>query len=318
MMTAPDTVVSTAESLLGCPYVYGTWGKAVCTPSLRSRYASYNPEQKAVTYARCQRLRESSPTDTCEGCKYQGKLAFDCRGFTHYCLAAAGIEITGGYVGRQWADSNWDEKGEIAALPDLVCCVFVYRNGKWKHTGLHIGGGDIFHCSGEVKTDRAVGGANKWTHYAVPKGLYTAEEIRAAHKGGFMRTMKMGSTGEDVRQLQEMLNALGYSCGTADGLFGNRTHAAVVVFQKHNGLTVDGVVGPKTWKALAAAAAGEDASGRSEEPDNDPDPDEQEGIPQPSDPMAYGDSVLVPREDLYAALRIVRELSGRLEAWVEQ
>ena len=310
-MTKQELIVQTADSLIGCPYIYGTWGKWVCTPPLRRRYANYNPEQKAITYKRCQRLRDSSPTDTCDGCKYQGKLAFDCRGYTHFCLAAAGIEITGGFVGRQWSDANWAEKGDIAAMPDLVCCVFVYKSGKWKHTGLHIGGGRVIHCSGEVKYDTVSGGANQWTHYAVPKGLYTPEEIRAAHKGGYMRTMKKGSTGEDVRELQEMLNALGYSCGNVDGLFGTRTQAAVAVFQKHSGLTVDGVVGPKTWEALKAAvepAASEEQTG---------DPDDPDDVLPPADPMAYGDTVRVPREDLYEALKIVRELSGRLEAWVE-
>ena len=38
----------------------------------------------------------------------------------------------------------------------------------------------------------------------------------------------------------------------ADGHFGNLTHAAVTAFQRKNGLTVDGVVGDETWKALEA------------------------------------------------------------------
>ena len=245
-----EEIPDLARSLIGCPYIYGTWGKATCSVSLRSRYASYNPTQKEITYKRCPRLRSSSPVDTCDGCKYQGLLAFDCRGFTHYVLEKAGIDISGGYVERQWSDKNWDEKGDIAAMPDLICCVFVYKNGKWKHTGLHVGGGLIIHCSGEVKEDQAVGGANKWTHYAIPKGLYTPEEIRAAHKGGFMRTMKNGSTGDDVRELQEALTSIGYYCGTADGLFGNLTAYAVKSFQRDNGLTVDGIVGPATFEAL--------------------------------------------------------------------
>lgn len=256
-MNRPEIIVETAESLLGCPYIYGTWGKAVCTPSLRSRYASYNPSQKAITYKRCQRLRASSPVDTCDGCKYQGLLAFDCRGFTHYCLDKAGIEITGGYVGRQWTDANWDEKGDIAAMPDLVCCVFVYRDGKWAHTGLHVGGGQVIHCSGEVKRDTATGGANQWTHYAIPKGLYSAEEIKAAHHGGYTRMLKNGSTGEDVRELQEKLNALGYDCGTPDGLFGNLTAYAVKAFQRDHGLTVDGIVGPVTYAKIEEMIGGD-------------------------------------------------------------
>lgn len=303
-MNKPETIIATAESLLGCPYIYGTWGKAVCTPALRSRYASYNPSQKAITYKRCQRLRSSSPVDTCDGCKYQGLLAFDCRGFTHYCLNQAGIEITGGYVGRQWTDANWDEKGDIAAMPDLVCCVFVYRSGKWTHTGLHVGAGQVIHCSGEVKRDTITGGANQWTHYAIPKGLYSAEEIKAAHKGGYTRMLKNGSTGEDVRELQEKLNALGYDCGTPDGLFGNLTACAVKTFQRDHGLTVDGIVGPVTYAKIE-----EEMGGETDNPE-----DENQNAESPDGVRVMK---LVDQDELYAALKIVRELCGRLEAWVE-
>jgi len=298
-LTKQELIVQTAASLLGCPYIYGTWGKWVCTPPLRRRYANYNPEQKAITYKRCQRLRDSSQKDTCAGCKYEGKLAFDCRGFTHYCLAQAGIEITGGFVGRQWSDANWAEKGDIAAMPDLVCCVFVYKAGKWKHTGLHIGGGRIIHCSGEVKYDTVIGGANQWTHYAVPKGLYTPEEIKAAHKGGFMRTMKKGSTGEDVRELQEMLDGIGYACGTPDGVFGNLTAYAVKSFQRDNNLTVDGVVGPATWAALEKATEPEDPE------------------PMPDDhPTTDAETVTVSRDDIQAAVERLEALAQTLRGWL--
>lgn len=282
-MSKVDVVIETAESLIGCPYIYGTWGKAICTPSLRIRYANYNPEQKAITYKRCQRLRDSSQKDTCAGCKYEGKLAMDCRGFTHYCMAQAGIEITGGYVGRQWSDANWAEKGDIAAMPDLVCCVFVYKAGKWKHTGLHIGGGRVIHCSGEVKYDSVTGGDNAWTHYAIPKGLYTAEEIASAHKerGIFVRTLKKGDQGEDVRSFQEMLSALGYDVGArngkSDGVYGEKTQAAVLMIQKANGLTLDGAAGPETLALIEkkynelTGAAPEDPPTQPELPEDDDD-----------------------------------------------
>ena len=99
-MTKADYVIREAEAHMGCPYVYGTWGQ-LCTPALRKRYASYNPKQRAITYARCQVLRDKNPQPNCNGCPYQGMLAFDCRGFTHYCvLHGADIDITGGYVKR--------------------------------------------------------------------------------------------------------------------------------------------------------------------------------------------------------------------------
>lgn len=59
-----------------------------------------------------------------------------------------------------------------------------------------------------------------------------------------------GSRGDAVRKLQELLNALGYDCGGGDGIFGSKTKAAVLAFQKANGLGADGIVGPLTWGKL--------------------------------------------------------------------
>lgn len=59
-----------------------------------------------------------------------------------------------------------------------------------------------------------------------------------------------GSKGNQVRTLQRLLNALGYSCGNVDGSFGPKTLAAVKKFQKAKGLDVDGSCGPKTWTAI--------------------------------------------------------------------
>lgn len=64
-------------------------------------------------------------------------------------------------------------------------------------------------------------------------------------------TVKYGSRGADVTYLQECLNKRSYSVGSVDGIFGYKTLAAVKAFQADNGLSVDGIVGPKTWDALA-------------------------------------------------------------------
>jgi len=58
-----------------------------------------------------------------------------------------------------------------------------------------------------------------------------------------------------VRQLQQALTAAGYEPGPADGTYGEQTEAAVVAFQKANGLSVDGRVGPETAAALNSALA---------------------------------------------------------------
>lgn len=67
-----------------------------------------------------------------------------------------------------------------------------------------------------------------------------------------MATLQNGSQGSEVKNLQMMLNQVGYSL-TEDGVFGPATGAAVRDFQKAHGLTADGVAGPVTMAALSNA-----------------------------------------------------------------
>jgi peptidoglycan hydrolase-like protein with peptidoglycan-binding domain len=64
------------------------------------------------------------------------------------------------------------------------------------------------------------------------------------------RTLSLGSKGADVKALQQRLSALKYYPGSADGVFGGDTQAAIWAFQEINGITVTGAVGPVTGKAL--------------------------------------------------------------------
>jgi hypothetical protein len=65
-----------------------------------------------------------------------------------------------------------------------------------------------------------------------------------------MTPLKNGSTGDDVTCVQQALQAAGYLNGTADGVFGPATGAAVKQFQAASGLAADGIVGPGTWGKL--------------------------------------------------------------------
>lgn len=61
--------------------------------------------------------------------------------------------------------------------------------------------------------------------------------------------LRRGSKGEQVKTLQRLL---GFKGDDVDGSFGKQTLAAVVAFQRANGLVADGEVGPLTWAKLAA------------------------------------------------------------------
>jgi hypothetical protein len=115
-----------------------------------------------------------------------------------------------------------------------------------EHTGMHVGGGVVIDCSTGVSSV----GMRGWTHYGIPVGLYSEEEIPVET---VKPTLRKGDRGDEVKALQERLNALGYDCGEADGVFGTRTKNAVVRFQTDHQLDPDGVVGRKTWAALEGA-----------------------------------------------------------------
>lgn len=62
-------------------------------------------------------------------------------------------------------------------------------------------------------------------------------------------TLRKGSKGEPVRELQTALRAAGYNIA-ADGIFGAKTLEAVKAYQADHGLAVDGIAGPATWGQL--------------------------------------------------------------------
>jgi len=63
-------------------------------------------------------------------------------------------------------------------------------------------------------------------------------------------TLQEGSTGDAVVNLQECLKTVGvYSC-KSNGVFDERTKAAVIKFQKNNAMTADGIVRGATMSAL--------------------------------------------------------------------
>jgi len=82
-------------------------------------------------------------------------------------------------------------------------------------------------------------------------------------------SLKLGATGDNVKELQQWLTDYGYYSGDVDGVFGADTEKAVKAFQEESGLIVDGVVGNDTKKAMenwdkyleqVQAAAGEEST----------------------------------------------------------
>ena len=246
-----DVAWQAALACVGWAYVFGARGQ-YCTPeNRRARYRDDHPTIKTA----CKNFNGSSSAG-CSGCKwYPGSKYtrfFDCRGFTYWILKQVynGWELMGAGATAQWnTESNWKAKGEIDTMPkDTLCCLFVRKGKTMEHTGFGLND-ETVECS--VGVQHFTSRNKKWTHWAVPV-VVDGEIPTPTPDPGYRPTLRKGDTGTYVTLMQTMLIQRGYSCGAsgADGKFGNGTLAALRVFQKDNGLTVDGVCGPKTWAKL--------------------------------------------------------------------
>lgn len=75
--------------------------------------------------------------------------------------------------------------------------------------------------------------------------------------------LEVGSSGANVTKVQNRLIQYGYMTGSADGKYGEKTRDAVILFQKRNGLTVDGRVGKATAVALGVTLTSSTSSSSS-------------------------------------------------------
>lgn len=270
-----NTIANYAISKIGCAYIYGGYGQKKCTPSFRRERARAYPDYKAKMYKYCPVL--SGKQDTCTGCKYDGKQAYDCAQLTRYSCKAAGQELVSG-ANSQWTKTGWEQRGTIDSLPDVPGVILYHINdkGRMSHTGVYIGDGYAVeargHAYGVVKT--AVS-SRSWTHWAalpgvldrtseaapetpeneagptpVPKPEGPTEGQGSGSEGVFgMKTLRQGSRGMQVRMLQYALTVKGHETED-DGIFGAKTRDSVKAFQAATGLVVDGIAGPKTWAKL--------------------------------------------------------------------
>ncbi len=80
------------------------------------------------------------------------------------------------------------------------------------------------------------------------------------------KTLQVGSTGEDVKKLQNALVSAGYDVGKtgADGIYGANTQKAVRSYQKDKGLAIDGIAGSQTLGSLYSS--GETAQSEPQSP----------------------------------------------------
>lgn len=256
-MTAKDAsslIAGYALEQVGGPYIYGATAKA-CTPAYRRARIKQYPDYEDKIVRNCPVL--AGRQKTCDGCKYDGRIAHDCAQLTRYAAKAAGLTLPSGAT-SQWNKADWISQGEIDTLPsDKVAFVYRKSGDKMQHTGVYLGDGTVVdargHDSGVV---HGALGSYGWTHWGILKGMDSIIEVDGASPVTTTRpTLRSGARGEDVKVLQRLLRENVYMLDI-DGKFGPQTRGAVESYQSKMGLERDGIVGPMTWAALEADRTG--------------------------------------------------------------
>lgn len=202
------------------------------------------------------------------GAKWIGHKVADCSG-----LFSWAFKQLGGYM-YHGSNTMWDKyctsQGELSGgkrtdgqelKPGTAVFTHNKTTKKRGHVGLYIGGGWVIEAQGTkagvVKSRITLA---KWVEWGELKGVdyegaapdpQPAPEPEEAK----LLTLRKGNRNIYVKQMQTILDRLGYNLGICgiDGDFGTATEKAVKEFQRDNGLTQDGICGPKTWAALQAA-----------------------------------------------------------------
>ena len=251
-----DNIRGYALDQVGAAYIMGATA-VKCTPKYRRSLA----EGRSSAYA--DKIIDNCPVlsgdqSSCEGCKYEDELSFDCAQLSKFAAAAGGVQLPSG-SNSQWTKVDWFQKGEIASMPmDVVCFVFHHNDatGRKSHVGVYLGDGTVSdargHANGVLHKDVA---AYPWTHYAIPYEVAKEVGLDMSERPTYVElrrdTIRMGSRGNAVAELQGLLNEWDPGLQLkVDGKFGSATKAAVEAFQAKHDLTVDGVAGPNTWCVL--------------------------------------------------------------------
>lgn len=266
--------------MVGQPYWFGTCAYR-CTSGLLTKKTEQYPS--AYTDIRQSRYKQDIA---------QKKVCADCiGGLKGYMWSGGGKGVlesigTGSSFTTKYQSNGCPDKGAdsmfayakaqgmdwgtIDTIPEIPG-IALYKSG---HVGYHLGGGELiewrgfaYGCVRSKLKDR------NFTHwYKLPFIQYdevcatlpditteteiTTESSNPAITSTRLLSYKEGQCmlkGDDVLALQVVLNMLGYDCGKTDGIFGPKTSAGVRSFQTAYQLEVDGIVGPKTRKALARA-----------------------------------------------------------------
>lgn len=202
------------------------------------------------------------------GSKWIGHKVADCSGLFSWAFKQLGGYIYHGsntmwlkYCTAKGEMRNGKRTDGLPLLPGTAVFTYNKKDGKRGHVGLYIGDGWVIEAQGTkagvVKTKVT---ASKWVEWGELKGVdYSGTEPAPAPdqqpEPAKKPTIRKGNRNVYVKEMQTMLDRLGYSLGICgvDGDFGAATEKALKEFQRDHQLDQDGVCGPKSWAALQEA-----------------------------------------------------------------
>ncbi len=191
------------------------------------------------------------------GEKWIGHHVADCSGLGYWAFSELGGYIFHGsntiwneYTTDHCELKNGQRTDGKPLFPGDPVFLKKIENGKVNrhHIGYYVGGDTVIEAKG---TQWGVV-TSKLTRWHETAHWYNVQYDNGAYYGK-MLTLKSGMRCEQVKLLQEVLNETPDGAALdlkVDGIFGKETEKAVRQFQADHGLTVDGVVGRKTWAAL--------------------------------------------------------------------
>jgi peptidoglycan hydrolase-like protein with peptidoglycan-binding domain len=133
----------------------------------------------------------------------------------------------------------WDEGSRVAEVQELLCA-FGFR---LLIDGIYGNSTEIALKSFQRRNDLRIDGI---------VGPKTWAALKSMVEPG-TRRLRKGHTGADVAALQGLLHVNGFLALKRDGIFGTKTHQALVEFQRQHKLRDNGIVGPVTWTVLQGA-----------------------------------------------------------------
>jgi uncharacterized protein (TIGR02594 family) len=168
-----------------------------------------------------------------------------CAAFVGAVLAEIGLVPSGSLMARSYA--TWGRKVPLAeAMPGDVV-VFPRGAPPAGHVAFLVG------FRGDRVIVRGGNQGDKVTDAIFPAASILAIRRADPSMASGRATVRHGDRGAMVLDLQDQLSRLGYFAGKKDGVFGDLTRGAVLAFQADQGLDADGIVGNRTWAALADA-----------------------------------------------------------------